>query len=280
MLFRSVFGLVWLLPALIQTVPVHPSESDIQNAMCDDFESCDVKGLKYWNGLYSTIKTNPVADRTDGQAIFKQHYHAESEPYQPDVDIARDLQTHNIDPKNMDKWTIDSVDQTTHTLNRDDAYANAINTNDGVIIALENWKDDDTAQERLPWSELMYNCYLQAQALADQRHAKDPSVPPGGPISNLRVVYQRTVVNAETLQVLRTMYEANKFRQGSDRVWRLWNEQDTRYFFYALVGTPNVRGTLWLLNDHAQEIGGKMPVRVYTRWEYDYPDIWIELEKV
>ncbi|KAI4249024.1 MAG: hypothetical protein LQ352_005759 [Teloschistes flavicans] len=274
MLLRSVFSLAWLFPFLIQSVPVHESESALQNAMCDDFESCSVKGLKYWNDLFSTIHTLPIYDRTDGQAIFQQHYHAEPESYMPDADISQDLLTHNVDTKHMDKWKIDSVDQTTQTPNGDDAYANAFNTNDGVIIALANWKDDDTATERLQWSELMYNCWLQAQALADQRHAKDPSVPPGGPISNLHIVIQQTVVNAETLQVLTTMYEANKLRTGSDPTWRLWDEQNTRYFFYALIGTPSVRGTLWLLNDHAYEIGGKMPVRVYTRWLWQWPDIW------
>ncbi|KAL8692374.1 MAG: hypothetical protein Q9218_002593 [Villophora microphyllina] len=277
MLSYSVLSLIWLFPVLIQSRPAH--ELEAQDDTCDDFATCDVKGLHSWNDLYSTITTLPIYDRTDGQAIFAQHYRATSGKYAPDADIQQDLQSHDIDITHMEKWTVDSVDQTTQFPNRDDSYVNAFNTKDGVIVAIANWKQDDTAEEKLQWSELMYNVWHEAQSLADQRHAKDPSQPPGGPISNLRIVVQQTVINSETMSVLRTMYEKNGFKIVGDPTWQLWDEQNTPNWFYAILGTPNVRGTLWLLNDHAAEIGGKMPVRVYTRWQWQWPDIWIEIEE-
>lgn len=275
MLLKYIVHLLWLFPLLIQTLTIRAFEGDVQDPICDDFESCGEKGLKYWNILFTTItQSNPV-DRTDGLDIFQQHYLAKPVMYEDDPAFRQDFINHGINDNYFQQWTIDSIDQDTGDANRDDSYTNAINTVDGVLIAIANWKEDDSAEIQLPWSELMYNTWKLSQNQQDDLHDKDPSAPPGGPISNIRVVIQHTVTNPETLSVLKTMYTANRYSMNQgDVTWRLWSEETTRYFFYAILGTPNVRGTLWLLNDHAAEIGGKIPKHVYTRWNGDHPDIW------
>ncbi|KAL9577995.1 MAG: hypothetical protein Q9212_006007 [Teloschistes hypoglaucus] len=275
MLLRHVVHLLWLFPFLIQTLTIRAFEGDVQDHVCDNFQTCDVKGLKYWNKLFTTITQPKIVDRTDGQDIFQQHYIAKPVMYENNPAFRQDFVNYGINNDHFDQWTIDSIDQYTGHANGDDSYTNAINTVDGVLIAIANWKDDDTAEVQLPWSELMYNLWKLSQHEQDDLHSKDPSEPPSGPLSTIRVIIRHTVTNVMTQNVLRTAYTANGYSMNQgDITWRYWSEETTRYFFYAILGTPNVRGTLWLLNDHAAEIGGKIPKHIYTRWNKENPDIW------
>ncbi|KAL8636982.1 MAG: hypothetical protein Q9228_005693 [Teloschistes exilis] len=275
MLLNHVVYLLWVFPSLIQALTIRAFEGDVQDPICDDFQTCDAKGLKYWNTLFTTVTQSKIVDRADGHDTFQQHYFAKPVIYEDDPAFRQDFESHGIDDGYFDQWTIDSIDQDTGDANRDDSYTNAINTVDGVLIAIANWKEDDTAETKLPWSELMYNVWKISQLQQNDLHGKDASEPPGGPISNIRLVIQHTITNVETLNVMRTMYTANGYSMNQgDVTWRHWSEETTRYFFYAILGTPNVRGTLWLLNDHAAEIGGKIPKHVYTRWNKANPDIW------
>lgn len=40
------------------------------------------------------------------------------------------------------------------------------------------------------------------------------------------------------------------------------------------MGTDNVKGVVFLLNDHSVEMGRKIITEVWTRWDTDFPDIW------
>ncbi|KAL8685292.1 MAG: hypothetical protein Q9218_007857, partial [Villophora microphyllina] len=251
-------------------------EGNIQDHICDDFETCDVKGLGYWNNLYTNLHGGSI-DRTDGQDIFKEHYVTTLEMWMDYPDFKQDWINHGINHDYFKDWKINpannppdmDVEDPEHT------YDNAINTIDGIIVAIANFNEDDSADIRLPWSELMFNLWQVAQTEQDKQHAKDPSKPPGGPISNLRLIVQHTITNSQTLHVMTTMYDANGYsKQQHDETWQHWSEQSGTNFFYAILGTPNVRGALWLCNDHANSIGRKMPKDVYTRWSGEYPDIW------
>lgn len=84
--------------------------------------------------------------------------------------------------------------------------------------------------------------------------------------------------------MLRNAYESNGLIAGADKVagegvWRSWTMQgegggEGNGFFVAMLGTDNVRGVVWLLGDHAVEMGRKEVVGIWTRWEGVHPDVW------
>ncbi|KAL8859690.1 MAG: hypothetical protein Q9178_003804 [Gyalolechia marmorata] len=112
-----------------------------------------------------------------------------------------------------------------------------------------NWRNNaqNRKENQLQWSEIMYQTWKLA---ANMPVAEGEDHSPGGPISNLRAVVQSLVTNAGTLAILRNAYEANDWVPRRDREWREWTEPSTRDFFCALLGTDNVKGTVWLLKDH------------------------------
>ena len=81
--------------------------------------------------------------------------------------------------------------------------------------------------------------------------------------------------------MLTAAYEAKGWQPGYDGAeqWRKFTEEQDGgggkdYFFYGLLGTENVRGTVWLLRDHANEIGRKDVSAIWVRWYMGNPDIW------
>ena len=86
---------------------------------------------------------------------------------------------------------------------------------------------------------------------------------------------QHIVTNEGTQAVLRTLYANKGYSIGQgEREWKKWTEGEEHYWFFAILGTDNVRGTVWLLRDHAVEMGRKVVTEVWTRWDGKYPDIW------
>ncbi|KAI4248695.1 MAG: hypothetical protein L6R42_009182 [Xanthoria sp. 1 TBL-2021] len=130
----------------------------------------------------------------------------------------------------------------------------------------------------------MYRTWLKAAKWADAEamyghvgHIK------GGPLWNLKTVIQSSVVNGQTQEIIRLMYTNNGLVVGGDRpedrAWVRWTEVKIPGFWDALMGTDNVRGTVYLLNDHPQELGRKIITEVWTKWERFAPDIWIRMKK-
>ncbi|KAL8731699.1 MAG: hypothetical protein Q9181_004220 [Wetmoreana brouardii] len=243
------------------------------DAACQTYASCGPPGLRIWNTMQTTLMQQNPVDRTDGLARFQNYYGVQLSrvPYLAGFAIRGDLVGHGFDPKLLDSW--ETVSRARPRAAPDPwaaAYNNGFDTKNGLLVAYSNNRTRDSvpALNQLPWSELMYQTWKVIQT--QQK---------GGPISNLRTVVRQGVTTPGTLEVLKTMYKSRQLTtdQG-DQKWYQWTEANQREFFFALLGTDNVKGVLWLLNDHAAEIGKKEITEIWTRWtEPANPDIWIEI---
>ena len=242
--------------------------------VCQDYQNCLVKGRNLWTLLVSNLSSSTPYVRPDGSNLFYNHYTYEHERFDLDADLEDDFVRNRLNADCLDLWTLTSEDPKTMIVSRDAAYMNVFDTNQGILIADNNWRYMDE-QKTLPWSELMYEMWQLAWEEADRQHEMDPSNPPGGPLSNIACVIQHIVANSATKSVLAALYRAAGYSiaQG-DEQWYRWTESKSQYDFYVLLATDNVKGTLWLLNDHSVETGKKTITEVWTRWPEESPDIW------
>ncbi|KAL8765551.1 MAG: hypothetical protein Q9209_007422 [Squamulea sp. 1 TL-2023] len=276
----------WLLPLLLlrpllteaipaPPMPTSPAIDSLEgnwqefDDVCPNYKICSERGWRYWNTLGETLQNPNARDRTDGFALFQQYYTTRMEKTKSaDSDWAQEFKNEGIDSDHLDLWV--TVDKS----NKRTPYRNSFNTKDGVIVAEMNFRSDDQTK-KLEWSELMYQTWQAASAWADHQslYGVVPH-PKGGPISNLKSVIQSLVVNDQTMAIIRRLYEANGFVPEEDVDWRKWTEDGQPAFWLALLGTDNIKGTVYLLNDHPQEIGRKVITEIWTKWEVMAPDIW------
>ncbi|KAL8662019.1 MAG: hypothetical protein Q9202_005073 [Teloschistes flavicans] len=286
MLPISIAALLASIPLPVHALSIRGvAEGIVQpfQSACDSYEKCGAKGLQIWNILHSNLSSATPYVREDTSATFNMYYQAEPQPYQvEDYEMKQDFENHHFDTKHLDLWTTVSKDPAVPSLVEDiddPPYKNVFDTNQGVIIADANFRYLDTNQ-KLPWSEIIYNLWKLSIEEADHQHSLDPTHPPGGPIANLKYIIQHMVVNLESQTILELAYQRNAYiyNDGSAEAarWWPWSEEDTdtRYWFYALLGTENVKGALWLLNDHSLEMGRKEITKIWTRWTVFAPDFW------
>jgi hypothetical protein len=127
------------------------------------------------------------------------------------------------------------------------SYKNFVDIEKGVITAIDNFKNRDAKHdgEPLPNSEIFYNQLLAV--LRDQQI--DPSK------FNLTRVIREMITNPDTCGTLDCCIRNRKnmqFTRGS--IYRFTKDSDE---YYALLGTPNVYGTLYLLRQHPSLFGKK-----------------------
>ncbi|KAL8952515.1 MAG: hypothetical protein Q9222_001583 [Ikaeria aurantiellina] len=280
MLSTRLLPLLILAPSLVQSLalikPRVTGNEQEDDDVCSNYRDCSAKGLTYWNTLHTTLSQPEIVDRDDLD-IFEEHYFAEYESTMvADPDFRQDLEKRNIDSTDLDGWEVSGYNPDTEERDAEVSYYNLFETHGGVIVAEGNWRYTDS-QKALPWSEIMYQTWQLAEEKANELAGKDH--PPGGPISNLQSIVQHIITNKGTRAVMKAAYEASGLVPGYDRPdqWRKWTEQDTPYLFYGLLGTDNVRGAIWLLNDHANKIGRKEISVVWSRWSMGSPDIWYVL---
>ncbi|KAI4134871.1 MAG: hypothetical protein LQ341_005954 [Variospora aurantia] len=265
--FRTLFA--FLATVCLANTAGNPFPGDNQNydEFCSSYNDCGRTGEKLWNTLQRTLGKRYLIDRNDG-ITFQRYYGVE--PSEEPFDVGRilwDLLAHKFDVKLLTGWETLSKSQTTGELDRPmGAYDNDFDTRNGLIVANSNDRRWDS-QKQLPWSELMYQTWQVVSAKQG-----------GGPIANLRTVVRKQVNNLGTQAVLRYLYWLRRLsvNQG-DPNWYTWSETEYPPFFLALIGTDNVKGVVWLLVDHAKEIGKKEISEIRTRWTEQDPDIWIEI---
>ncbi|KAL8881640.1 MAG: hypothetical protein Q9198_001195 [Flavoplaca austrocitrina] len=259
MLLSSLLSWLVISPLLIEALSIQPRVGDVlqqDEGICLAYNTCSEKGLGYWNKLHTTLYQSQ-----QGQIIDPTSDRQEIRP--------SDSNGH---------WKIFGFDPISQQRDQTSACYNIFDTHNGLIIAESNRRGGDS-QQKLPWSELMYQTWSYAAKNADSLAAANAAHPPGGPISNLRAVVQHFIVNKGTQQVLTAAYNARGWVPGYDGEdqWREFKEEDAgkkNFFFYSLLGTDNVKGTVWLLNDHANEIGRKDISAIHVRWHMGNPDIW------
>ncbi|KAL8852360.1 MAG: hypothetical protein Q9221_002744 [Calogaya cf. arnoldii] len=167
----------------------------------------------------------------------------------------------------MDYWSVFSKNPVTQVIDRPDdpPYLNYFDTTNGIIIADANYQSEDKRRQ-LNWSELMY----QTWALANQTREV------GGPISNLRSIVQSHVVNDRARDVFNIAYDRNLLRPSGDgpEDWHEWNESSHPSFFLSFLATDNVKGAVWLLHDHAAEMGRKEISKIFSLWDRSGLHLW------
>ncbi|KAI4220216.1 MAG: hypothetical protein L6R36_007780 [Xanthoria steineri] len=181
----------------------------------------------------------------------------------PDSDD--ELDEEHMDISHIDLWQVSSNSSITKQRDPEPALNHLFDTNHGFLIAEGNWRAKDS-QRKLQWSEVIYQTWKRAEKRANELALQGKGSPPGGPISNLQSVVRHSITNQGTQSVMRAAYAANDWIPGSDgpEEWRRFTETDKYFFFFALMGTENVKGLLWFLRDHAVEMGRKEPATLFV----------------
>ncbi|KAL8914308.1 MAG: hypothetical protein Q9171_001028 [Xanthocarpia ochracea] len=277
-------------PPDVAAPPVNRSSSGtFGNRQFDDEDVCHVshtckdRGKRYWDQLIATISLPNPVDRTDGLDKFREYYSTEIAMLGDHIlQLHDDLENHGFETKYVQGWATFSMNPDTGEETVDTAYRNLFYTFKGLIIADENFRDADE-QKKLPWSELMYMTWHSAKQRADWWHHRDPTLPGGGPISTLQTVISAKCVNEETQAVIKEIWDAQGLEWNTgDPIWYRYTLAELAAagkadWFYSLVGTDNIKGAVWLLNDHAAEIGKKVITEIWVRWTWVDPDIWINI---
>jgi hypothetical protein len=168
----------------------------------------------------------------------------------------------------------------TKNINKDAAvYRNQFNATVGVIIANENYSVVDENRDKLPWSEIVYQEYLDIA----KKERKGPK--------SLKYVVQQNIVGSETLYIMQQAIARKENKDAAERKWfDFKNSQVQGNFvklnpdklqfpraresifqfshatheklFLALLGTDNGNGVGYLLADH----GVAMDKKRLARW--------------
>ncbi|KAL9602975.1 MAG: hypothetical protein Q9219_001500 [cf. Caloplaca sp. 3 TL-2023] len=228
---------------------------------CPQYSRCGRQGELYWNNLIATLASPAPADKADNIRIFNTYYGTSlRRRHSAGQEVEQDLIARGLSPiEDYRRWHVFCKPDGDV---EDSAYQNLFNADDGVIIATSNHRKEDS-RKRLQWSDLVYQTY--------RRNMK-----PGQSFSRLRAVVQVDIVNSGTWNVARAAYESLGLDVNRDNQWRRWTRADQKRYFYGFLGTDNVKGTMWLLNDHPIEIGKKVITEILTR-SGNHLDIWISL---
>ncbi|KAL8840190.1 MAG: hypothetical protein Q9176_004038 [Flavoplaca citrina] len=275
-LFLSLLSLFLKTTFAKPVPPILPPPSYPSNTLNDAIDTCPTYAACSANGqssyttlLHLTSQTPPPPDRPSTFPAFQQWYETDTVPLGPyGRRIRQDLANHGLDWQSMVLYASTSKDADGE-LAIDSAYGNIVDPVQGIVIAIENFRQFDTSVVQLPWSEIVYNTWT---------HVARPT--PAG-LATLRYSVQHNVDNEPTKRILRLMYAEMGFPAPGtgDGEWRAWTREreETRNWFWALLGTDTCKGTMWLLRDHHVEAGGKVVRTVWTRWAGVYPDIWMDV---
>jgi hypothetical protein len=149
-------------------------------------------------------------------------------------------------------------------------YLNHIDIKKGRIIAFGNFRNLDAKEgngKPLPNSEIFYN-----QLLLVLRHQQiDPST------FNLTQVIRENISNEETSNTLNCSIETySDVPSASKRIYQFGKGSDE---YYAILGTPNAYGILYLLKQHPSVFGKKEITRIEVKKhrDYDRPNVILHI---
>lgn len=294
MFVHRVIPLAILCSFLVRAIPfVPPDPATLGNGLleddtddldvCQTYATCGASGNNYWQKLLSTIRQAQPVDRTHtkdppDENVFNADYHTEIQHVDEfGKGVRADLGAKGLDLSEMGLWATWTVNATTGK-DDDTAYLDIFDTANGVVLAIENWRDRDS-RKTLPWSEIMYQTWKRAEDSENDRLQQSYNVGKGylagHDMSSLKYSIQNQVANPHTKAIIHLAHKSMGYPlDADDPTWRKWTDEETPNWFRALLGTDNCKGTVWLLTDHAAEIGKKEITEIWTRWSFPYPDIW------
>lgn len=187
-----------------------------------------------------------------------------------------EFEKHGFEWEWIEAFGVFSINPETGKDTEETAYSNMFFTSKGLFVALENFRHMDE-QKTLPFSEIVYYAWQVAWHYDDDLKGLRGH-PGGGPISRLQTMVQIQVQNQESRAVMETIWghEGWHWNEG-DPTWYKFTVADSPLHFWALLGTVNVKGTVFLLKDHAAAIGKKTITAIWVRWPHPDPDIWIDI---
>ncbi|KUJ14121.1 uncharacterized protein LY89DRAFT_753614 [Mollisia scopiformis] len=143
----------------------------------------------------------------------------------------------------LDNWWMTAI----HTRPCPDAFVNAIyihyfNSKDGVIVVWDVDKECDmnASIDRLQWSDLLFQHWQQFCICQD------------GAVWGLRFLAVKHVQNPDTSSVLSSILGSTNDQDTVQKTFRPGHES-----FFALLGTPNLKGVVRMLTEHCAGIGYK-----------------------
>ena len=276
----SVCSFVQATPARTISKPDHPETLfSPDEDTCSDFKTCSSKGYRYWRELQAKLAQAHPVDVTSGKIIFDRDYGCEwmSTEASPGLDHIRpDLEQHGFEWEWTEAFGAFSKNPETGKDTEATAYSNMFYTSKGLVLATENFRRLDE-QKTLPFSEIVYYAWQVAWEY-DNNIKGWRGHPGGGPISTLQSMVQIQVQNPESSAVIRTIWDDEGWEWNIlDPTWHKFTVADSPLKFWALLGTVNVKATVFLLKDHAAEVGKKTIIAIWVRWPHPDPDIWIDI---
>ncbi|KAL8829237.1 MAG: hypothetical protein Q9170_006258 [Blastenia crenularia] len=271
------------LPAPPSSVLVNdPTGGDAtpDDDVCQDYKTCSSKGHTAWQQLLDKVGEAQPIDIADTTPIFEKDYGCQfMSSDDPIPTVQQDLENHGFGYEWLEAFGVYSINPATGAETEETAYTNMFYTSKGLIVADENFREKDE-QKTLHWSELMYHAWKVAMEHDDEaKAANTPAGHPGsGPFSALQTVVRVRVANDKTQAVIQTIRKAKQDWGVDDPSWHQFTSgPDTALWFTALLGTIHLQGVVWLLRDHAAEIGKKVITEIWVRWAGAEPDIWINI---
>ena len=160
--------------------------------------------------------------------------------------------------------SMNEIDETISTIYFNTAcYINYIDIKDGKIRAKSNFRDSNSDAKTgsgnpLPNSEILYN-----QLLLVLRHQQiDPST------FNLTQVIRENISNEETRNTLNCCTKTySDVPSANKRIYQFVKGSEE---YYAILGTPNAYGILYLLKQHPSVFGKKEITRIEVKKHRDY----------
>ncbi len=263
-------------------LPIKSGNFQEMDDPCQQYSLCGSRGFTYWQDLTKTLGIPHPMDKPDDFEIYKNWYRYTLVDHSGGgQQIQEDLIHRGFSPiDNYKMWHVSSLQSKTGQADEETSYENMFNAEDGVIIATYNWRPLDS-QKKLQWYSTVFPTetiilLMYFFARSDiVYHTYRLNLKPGQSMRSLKAVIQVDITNPGTFRILQSAYKARGLDANHDRYWRRWTPADSPYFYWFL-GTDNVKGTMFLLKDHASAIGKKVITAIWTRAEPSF-DIWIQL---
>ena len=244
---------------------------------CPNYSECSQNGIQSWKDLGTVIRNEAQQDSLDPQLYTTFYRDYQVFPANPHQGFNQGMKTtlteHHIDFAHLSLWGVRTPPSVQWP------YANVIDTRNGAIISVANRPNLDP-KKTLKWSEIVYQSWRFVQDTELMASQIYPGIlPPGASISNLQHSVAIEVTEPGTLEVMTNIYNNIKVLGhvgDCPNIWRRFTveDPDTRNWFYGLVGTYVVQGTMDLLKEHAVQIGRKQITAINTKWCGEFPDIW------
>ena len=238
--------------------PTFCPQAEVYTMTSQVYRVAEARGRRLFALLERRLNDNGVHDVTAPN--IDTSYRVES--FDADVDLTGGLTTGLLSQNiRTDGWTFTSVSD---RINSEAAYSNYFSCEQGSIICLYNdkTKDHTSQQERLQWSEMVFQVY-QMQAAREHQ-----------PVREMKTIWRYWIANADTQKILGEAKAHGgprddglgylEYRPGNDAV-------DSGFF--ALLGCPNGNGIVRLLIDHSDALGSRTieSIRVLTGTNHESP---------